>query len=239
VDIPQVVIFDLETDGPDPKIANILEIGAILMDLHDGSIVNQYESLVLSDRPIPPEISSVNHITELDLKNTGVAGGIVTKEFFDFVAGRPVVAHNAKFDLEGIENCFGLTFDHTCCTMRLAKHLLPDLGNYGLQFLRYKLGIDVRSAREVRAKAHTALCDAKLTGELLYYLWRQFWRDRPKANYYNMESLSWSVIEIPLCPFPKHKGKPWPQVPKGYISWILDNLENLDSDLRATMKKYL
>lgn len=235
----EVIVFDLETDSPDTRTAHIIEVGAVSIDISTGSILGEYETLVRSDRPIPPEVSAVNHITNQDLEKDGVAGGKVVKEFYDFIADRPVAAHNSKFDLEVTKTAFSLVFNHNLCTMRLAKHLLPELGTYSLQFLRYKLGIDVEGSREERAKAHTALCDARLTAKLLYYLWQHYLVLNPRGSYWDIEKLASSIIDIPVCPFPKHKGKPWQQIPKDYIRWCLDNVENLDLDLRGTMEKAL
>lgn len=232
----EIVIFDLETDSLKSEDAKILEIGAVRLDLTTGRITNRYDHFVDSGRFIPPEVSAVNHITARDIVgayNTVEAG----EKFHNFVKNDIIAAHNANYDIAIIRNEFSSDIwdnSNTLCTMRLAKHLLPDLDAYNLQYLRYYLEIDVKGARVNRATAHTALADAELTAKLLSYLWKY-----TLCTIDEIIKLCWSPIHIKKCPFRKHKGQLWKDVPSDYIRWCLNNITDLDNDLKVTMQAVL
>ena len=40
---------------------------------------------------------------------------------------------------------------------------------------------------------------------------------------------------IPVCPLRKHKGRPWPEVPHDYLTWILSAPE-MDEDIKLTVR---
>jgi len=237
-----IVVFDLETDSVKPEEARIIELGAVRLLMPYGEITDKYCHYVDSGEPISPEASAVNHITGKDIvgaRNTEQAG----EKFCNFSAGAIIAAHNARYDVKVIERVFLLdTWDNTntLCTMRLAKHLLSDLDAYNLQYLRYYLEIDVEGTRSDRAMAHTALADATLTAKLFRYLW-ELWREKtnPMGTLDEFVQLCWSPIHIKKCPFRKHKGQLWEDVPSDYIRWCLNNISDLDDDLKATMQAVL
>ena len=83
------IAFDLETTGIQPKTDAIIEIGAVRF--HGNKTVGTFCTLINPGRPIPPEASAVNGITD------------------DMVAGSP-----------GIETVFHENF-RTCGCTSLAK----------------------------------------------------------------------------------------------------------------------
>ena len=46
-------------------------------------------------------------------------------------------------------------------------------------------------------------------------------------------------LQTTACHFPKHKGKSWWDVcqeDQPYVSWVLENIEDLDDDLRDALE---
>jgi exodeoxyribonuclease X len=113
--------------------------------------------------------------------------------------------------------------------------VIPDSEGYGNQFLRYSLGLDVPEAKGLAA--HRALADCWVTAALLRYL-------LPLAPAMSLpELVEWSERPIlqKVCGFGKHKGTPWPEVPRSYLSWMVSpgGMTDLDGDLLHTVRHYL
>lgn len=235
--INEIVFFDLETTSSDPENAKIVEIGAVIMSLKNGIIIEKYQELVNPVFNIPPEATAVHHITNQDVLNgkgiSAEAAGFFLKRFVDVVLY--MGAHHAEYDIAVAQNNFDWNDlkNTTICTERLAKHLI-DTQYYNLQYLRYDLGIDIQNSRESRAMAHTALADAELAAKLFWYL-----LNNTKLNTMDMadiHKLCWSPIREKICHFNKHRGELWVDVPTGYIHWILGNIDDLGDDLRWTLE---
>lgn len=87
------VAFDLEAnaDRSDPPAHEIIEIGAVAV--LDGREVGRFETLVRPNRRLreaTKELTGLNDIDLVDAPNPATA----LASFFEFVAGRPLVAHN-------------------------------------------------------------------------------------------------------------------------------------------------
>jgi DNA polymerase III alpha subunit (gram-positive type) len=153
-----------------------------------------------------------------------------------------VVAHNAKFDIAMIE-AEGLKVPKFICTLRVAREMdekavIPE---YGLQFLRYFLEL------EVEAQAHDAAGDVKVLEAVFN---RQF--EKLKEGGLSDEEAINKMVEISSHPslfkkfsFGKHKDKMVAEVAKtdrGYLEWLLkQKLENgeEDEDWLYTLRHYV
>jgi len=134
----EVVCFDLETTGLDCENERIIEIGACIY--RDGEVTSTFGTFVDPGRPIPDKITE---ITGIDDKM--VAGAPSEEEalrnFFDYAAGRTLVAHNASFDMSFLKSaCRRLgwpdAFELPCVdTLALSQTLLPDLARHRLDTL--------------------------------------------------------------------------------------------------------
>ena len=60
--VPDYVLYDLETTGISCNYDEVIEISAIRV--RNGSVDEEFSSLVNPGRPIPYAASSVNHITD-------------------------------------------------------------------------------------------------------------------------------------------------------------------------------
>lgn len=128
------IAFDLETTGTRPKKDKIIEIGAVLFD--GLQAVKTYGVLVNPGRPIPPDASAVNGITDEMVRGKPCIADVLGN-FADFCGDLPLVAHNAPFDykflLEDIKLYRaaapkGVVLD----TLPLVRKIFPGLPNYKL-----------------------------------------------------------------------------------------------------------
>lgn len=136
-DVPlmgEYVVFDIETTGFDPRREAIIEIGAVLVK--DGMIQSErFSTFADPQRPLSPKIVSLTGITDEMLVGAPDQDTAV-KAFLDFAGGRPLVAHNADFDVSFMRQAacrMGLPFDPTTVdTLSLARRLYPQLHNHKL-----------------------------------------------------------------------------------------------------------
>jgi DNA polymerase-3 subunit epsilon len=152
----RLAFLDVETTGADPRHDRITEVGLVLVD--DGTLIEEWSTLVNPERGIPAGIETL----------TGITGAMVEQapHFADIapaltarLSGRLLVAHNARFDCAFLRNEFrraGLTFEtRALCSVRLSRQLFPEQRQHNLDVLIERFGL----ACETR---HRALPDARL-----------------------------------------------------------------------------
>ena len=146
-------IIDCETTGFG-RSDRIVEIAAVLVDETDGSVVDEYDTLINPSRDTGPE--GVHGVTasmvEAAPSFEEVAVALATR-----LNGAILVAHNLSFDARMLRQEYervGAHFDegHGHCTLRLTSENLKAACD------RYGIGLDGH---------HRALADARATAELL------------------------------------------------------------------------
>ena len=98
-DIPfngEFVAFDLETTGLSSMNDRITEVGAVI--LKNGKEIDRFQTLVDPERLLTAENTELTGITIEMLKGLPKIEEILPK-FLEFVGDRPLVAHNAAFDI--------------------------------------------------------------------------------------------------------------------------------------------
>lgn len=91
------IAFDLETTGIRPESDAVVEVGAARFA--GGEVVDTFGTLIDPQRPIPPDASAVNGITdEMVAGQPDIA--TVLDQLADFCGELPLVAHNAPFDFK-------------------------------------------------------------------------------------------------------------------------------------------
>ena len=132
----EIVCFDIETTGLNRKWNEIIEIGAVV--LRNGEVAEQFNTFVDPGRRLTPEIVNLTGITD-EMLQGAPSQKEALQSFVDFVAGRPLAAHNAEFDMGFItEGCakYGIPFEATSLdSLILAQNLLPDLKRYKLDIV--------------------------------------------------------------------------------------------------------
>ncbi|MCD8116659.1 MAG: PolC-type DNA polymerase III [Oscillospiraceae bacterium] len=158
----EYVAFDIETTGLSDQNDRITEIGAVVFG-PDGKPGERFQTFVNPGMHIPPDIQRLTGITDRDVFDAPEEGEAVGA-FLDFVAGRPLCAHNADFDVgfisaaaERMERPFQPLYIDT---LALAQALLPDLRKFKLDVVSDRLGLP-------GFRHHRASDDALVCGRIL------------------------------------------------------------------------
>jgi DNA polymerase-3 subunit epsilon len=157
-------IVDIETTGGSPSRDKITEIAIVVFD--GDKIIEQYESLVNPEQPIPPRIVRLNGLADADVATAPVFADIIDK-VESLTEGHIFVAQNVNFDYAFLRREFNILnrkFQRKkLCTARLSRKLIPGLASYNLDTLCKKLNI-------INTNRHRAMGDAKATTEVFKHL---------------------------------------------------------------------
>ena len=138
----EFVAFDIETTGLNALNDRMTEIGAQIFS--GGTILKEFNTFVDPGMHIPAEITRLTGI-----KDSDVQGAPNEKEamqmFMDFIGDRPIIAHNAHFDvgfMTAAANRNGLRFSPVFMdTLALSQALCPDLKRFKLDTVSNYLGL--------------------------------------------------------------------------------------------------
>lgn len=159
----RIAVIDFETSGSTPGHgARATEIAIVMVE--GGEITGQFQSLMNSEVWIPPFITHLTGISNAMVAAAPQAEDVM-REAHAFVAGAPMVAHNAPFD-QGFWRAelarAGLDAPNRfACTVRISRRLFPNAPNHKLGTLVEYHGI------ESAGRAHRALSDASVTAQML------------------------------------------------------------------------
>jgi DNA polymerase-3 subunit alpha (Gram-positive type) len=164
----EFVIFDIETTGLNKQKDDITEIGAIM--IRNKQIISRYSSLVKPSKEIPEIVVELTGITNEMVKNERKIDEVLP-EFLDFIGDRPLVAHNAIFDIAFIKretNKMDIDFNPTVLdTMTLSKMLLKKIKRFRLKTVANHLKVSLEGHhRAINDAATTALIFIKLLKRL-------------------------------------------------------------------------
>ena len=139
-----IVIYDLETTGVDPEIANIVEIAACHPDT-SGKDLDYHELVKPPDGHIPKESTEIHKITEEMVEDKpGIAA--VLPQFYEFIQDSILVGHNiSQFDnlilgrvikehLEEDKDLTNFYYDTLVAARRLFPHERRNLGSLAKRF---------------------------------------------------------------------------------------------------------
>jgi len=172
--VVRVLYFDTETTGADPSTADVCEVGAVLA-VYSGLIrtaqpLQEFNSLVRPGESIPPEASAIHHLTDVMVKDAPSIRQVepalrALVESADFLC-----AHNSPFDIAIMRRLLPRTFKASCeaktlDSLRLARHIWPEIPSHALQVLRYRFDLGA----DLGGDPHRALFDAHLVRELVEY----------------------------------------------------------------------
>lgn len=160
------VVYDFETTGVDAANDEIIEIGAL--KIVNGVFSEVFSTLVKPKRPIPPEASKINRITDDMVANCYSIEQVIC-DFYLFCKDCQMVGYNNKmFDalfLTKAGKSVGLNFDNTQIdAFLLAKDKLKGLRNYKLATVSKYLEVNL-------IDAHRALNDVIATAEVFLKLY--------------------------------------------------------------------
>ena len=157
----EYVAFDLETTGLYPRFDKIIEVGAVIMK--HGQELERYQTFVDPECHLTREVSELTGISD-DMLVGAPKIETVLPELLKFIGERPLVAHNARFDL-----CFitrecerqGISHRFTAIdTLILSQNLLPHLN-------KYKLDVVAKEFQLGDFNHHRAADDAVICGQIM------------------------------------------------------------------------
>ena len=152
--------LDVETTGFSPKSGDrVIEIGAVAIE--NQCIIAKFNSLIDVDKMIPWHVQQVHGITNEMLSGEPKPDEVLP-DFYEFITGSILVAHNASFDVGFLRNEFALLGmslnNRSLCTLKMSRKQHPHLPNHKLETVsRYLLGETCEQMQR-----HRALDDAKL-----------------------------------------------------------------------------
>ncbi|WP_353066719.1 3'-5' exonuclease [Arcanobacterium hippocoleae] len=159
-----LAVLDLETTGLHPEKDRVVEIGLVLLAA-DCAIQGEFSTLLKIDRDLGAHF--VHRITDASIGNAPRFSQIAAP-LSRLLAGRIIVAHNARFDV-GFLNMefvraahqFRVNLSETICTLDQSR-IFCTPGSHSLQQLIARIGLPQR-------QAHCALDDARSASDLLLY----------------------------------------------------------------------
>ncbi|HET7198357.1 MAG TPA: exonuclease domain-containing protein, partial [Burkholderiales bacterium] len=155
-----LAIVDLETTGTSAARDRITEIGVIEVERFE--VLSEWSTLVNPGRALPGEVQALTGITHAMLA-AAPRFAELARELHERLAGRVLVAHNARFDYGFLRREFdraGIRFQaREVCTVKLSRRLYPG-GAHDLDSVIERHGIACRAR-------HRALGDADAVWQFL------------------------------------------------------------------------
>lgn len=223
-----IYAYDFETTGVDPNSCEPVQLAGVRVAIHhDGtfSVQSSMETLLVPMSPIPEGATKVHGITTEQAQAEGADPvTVVTNELQGVVLGY----NNHSYD-----DVIAARYGAKITTSYDIYPAIARLKDQGL-LKRASLGAAYEALTGKKAEnAHNALADVMMTLALI----------QPAMTLTGhkdaMEFLKWSstpqINPSMLMPFGKHKGTKITNLPTGYLNWSLENMNNLQVDLRATM----
>lgn len=241
------VLLDTETTGAGEG-DRIIQLGFMVLD---GKNVEVYNDLCLAPLPIGYGAMEVHGITPDMIE--GKPPCSETSAFQALCAlNTPeniLIIHNAPFDLGMLAKEEFTSKMRLIDTLRCARHLFDEEEAHRLQYFRYRLGLYKIEQAEadalgIEVKAHDAIGDV-----LVLKLFLSELRKRLQERFEGVNPID-KMVELTQTPvfytrplkFGKYKGKTLTEIAeadKGYLTWMLGNMESLDEDMRYSIGRVL
>ena len=149
------IVLDVETTGLDYTKERMIEFAAVRLE--NGKIKDKYETLINPKQHIRKSSMAVHGITQ-EMVADAPAEEEVMPKILEFIGDYPIVAHNAIFDYNFINEASKRLYNKPIENARidsqmLFKEVYPDLESHGLENLMNKF--DVKFDTRHRAMADT------------------------------------------------------------------------------------
>ncbi len=153
----QFVVLDLETTGLSARTDEIIEFGAIRVNLESDNH-DAFNTLVRPQNRIPKKITEITGITQKMVESDGIEIRDAMNQFIEFIGDLPLVTYNAEFDMGFLYSAaekhgFEIKNSYTCALKR-ARRAWPGLPSYRLDSL-------ARVGKLSTDDTHRALGDCK------------------------------------------------------------------------------
>jgi len=134
--LPQhFIVFDLETTGLSSQQHEIIEFGAIRIDLSVNDHTT-FRTLVRPAKKVPRKITEITGITQAMVEKDGLPLEDALLQFIEFIGDLPLVAFNAEFDMGFLSRAarkHGIVMNNRyTCALKRARRAWPGLSSYRL-----------------------------------------------------------------------------------------------------------
>ncbi len=200
-----LVVFDFETTGLSPDMGDrAIEIGAVLIE--NGKITDRFQQVMNPGIRIPLFIENLTGITNTMVKDAR-KNDVVMSDFYEFIAGHNLVAHNASFDERFLRAEFRRIKKYfsggIVCSLLAARRIFQAAPNHQLATLASYKNLPNKGIY------HRALADAEVTAHLwlsmLDELQMQYGQQFPTFDF--MFKLTKTPKHQLLKLYQKHTGK--------------------------------
>jgi len=177
----EFVCFDCETTGLDPKVDDIISIGAVIIKNNTIISSKKFVRFVKPKTKLQIEAIKVHHIREMDLDEAEDIDNVI-EEFLDFIGNRKLVGYYLEFDIAMIN-----------------KYIKPKLGiylpnkNYEVSAIYYDYKIEKIPQANIDLRFDTIMRDLQIP-------------TMGKHDAYN-DAVMTALIFLKLLNFPKVKIK--------------------------------
>lgn len=241
------ILLDTETTGAG-EADRIIQLGYMVLD---GKNVEVYNELCSSEIPIAYGAMEVHGITpEMIEGKPPCSETDAYRKLCELNTPENVlIIHNAPFDLGMLSKESFKPQMRLIDTLRCARHLFEEEEAHRLQYFRYRLGLYKIEAEEANAlgievKAHDAIGDV-----LVLKLFLSELRKRIQERFEGANPIE-KMVELTQTPvfytrplkFGKYKGKTLSEIAqsdKGYLNWMLGNMDTIDEDMRYSIERVL
>lgn len=157
-----LVVFDFETTGLSPDMGDrAIEIGAVLIE--NGRITDRFQQVMNPGVRIPLFIENLTGITNSMVKEARKNADVMC-DFYEFIAGHNLVAHNASFDERFLRAEFRRIKKYfsggIACSLLAARRIFQMAPNHQLATLANYKNLPNEGIY------HRALADAEVTAHL-------------------------------------------------------------------------
>lgn len=183
--IDEYVVFDFETTGLSPWSGDeIVEVGAMKIFGNDLDEENVFHTLINPGRPISPDASAVNGITNEMVAQSPRPLEVIPR-FLDFVGSARLVAQNAKFDM-GFLMKYLMQLNlkkelRVYDTIAFSKRAFPRENRHNLDVISQRLKL-----AHTPSERHRSLGDVKLTARAFLCLREMLGSGSPSPERYGV-----------------------------------------------------
>lgn len=213
------VCIDCEMTGLDLVGDRIIEVGLIKFTFNE--ILEEYETLIYPERPIPPESIAIHHITDEMVAGKPTIDQVLP-QILAMAGSHTLIGHGIKHDVE----LLALASERAGIQTTIARNLRMDT----LRLARLYGESPVNSLEQLRRHfniepegAHRAMSDVIVNMHVFKHLCRRF-----KSINEVFDVLSRPIL-MKNMPFGKHKGRSFKEIPIEYLIWA--SKKDFDEDL--------
>lgn len=179
----EFISFDIETTGLSPNQERITEIGAVR--ICNGEIIENFDTFVDPERPIPPKITQLTGITD-EMVAGAPSEEEAIRQFYEFCGKDAVlVAHNADFDTSFIRIAaerHKMEFPYVYIdSIPMCRAMLVDIKNYKLDTVAKYLNMG-------DFNHHRACDDAAMLGQIFITLLQRLKEDTKAKTVFDINT---------------------------------------------------